>query len=660
MSDKLTIDEGFREKLAEMVGDLPGGRSKQGRRGDPASEWVRVAADRLFEAGEIFSHAVLSALVERRIGKSLVRIFAEDPEDDDIRRLVKPGPRPLIGLQLSTAALSEMPPEVAELLEIDQGIVTIALIGRGASLGRAIGACRALGQVTHLHLNDRRVANAGLKAISESEHLRRLVDLDLSNNQIGPSGAKALAASTILETVARLDLSGNVLGTEGVRAIVGSPRLANLNALRLRGCGLTDEQIVGCAEAIRLSALSWLDLRAGEDDRLNRIGSEGARSLAACSRLAGLTHLDLSENPIGQAGLLELLTSDPLAGVTHLFASDPDAHGGEEDDESEELTEHDRRRCQPGPKRTSKRVRISLGETWIDREVGRTLFRETEYPHLTHLDLTFAQFEDDADLADLSAPQLIDLRLASLTFDLEVLVPATFWPTVRYLDLSRAGLGPSTPPDALLARLTESLETLILKNPSEEAAIRLAKATHVTGLKHLFLTGWRNIGPGGAIALAKAEHLSELITLDLSNNPIGDSGAHALAQAGHLRHLTELDLSYCRINDEGASALAVAEHLGGLRRLNLRDFRPDSGILGGFGVIGPDSAHALADSPHLGALQHLDLGDHPIGEDALIALIDSPNLNALRGLRIAKDLVAIGRDHLKRKYPRRKLEIQAS
>jgi Ran GTPase-activating protein (RanGAP) involved in mRNA processing and transport len=55
-----------------------------------------------------------------------------------------------------------------------------------------------------------------------------------------------------------------------------------------------------------------------------------------------------------------------------------------------------------------------------------------------------------------------------------------------------------------------------------------------------------------------ASHLTGLSVLDLANNPLGDKGALELAKAPWLKNLISLKLMHCAIGTNGALALGEA------------------------------------------------------------------------------------------------------
>jgi hypothetical protein len=150
----------------------------------------------------------------------------------------------------------------------------------------------------------------------------------------------------------------------------------------------------------------------------------------------------------------------------------------------------------------------------------------------------------------------------------------------------------------------------------------LAKATHLDSLEALYLGG-NELGDEGAQALAEG-HFSSLRYLQLSGNNIGPAGAEALAKATQLSQLTFLNLGYNRLEGAGAQALAKASQLTSLTHLRL----PGNGI-------DAAGAAALAQAAHFCSLVDLRLDNNPIGTEGAEALACSAHLEALTALSLA-------------------------
>ena len=115
--------------------------------------------------------------------------------------------------------------------------------------------------------------------------------------------------------------------------------------------------------------------------------------------------------------------------------------------------------------------------------------------------------------------------------------------------------------------------------------------------------------------LAKADHLSKLIRLDLSGNRIGPAGLATLMASPHMSRLTRFDLTANDLDDTSISALADMP----LRRLNVARNRL--------------SRFDLAPFP---TLESLDVSGNPMGPKALVDGTSLRRLN-LSGCGIGAD-----------------------
>jgi hypothetical protein len=79
-----------------------------------------------------------------------------------------------------------------------------------------------------LALNDCRLDNAAIEALSRVNHAPALRSVQLGYNNIGPKGAAALANWPVLARVWQLELHDNVIGDEGLIALAQSPNLGRL------------------------------------------------------------------------------------------------------------------------------------------------------------------------------------------------------------------------------------------------------------------------------------------------------------------------------------------------------------------------------------------------------------------------------------------------
>ncbi|MET0069673.1 MAG: COR domain-containing protein [Candidatus Thiodiazotropha sp.] len=148
----------------------------------------------------------------------------------------------------------------------------------------------------------------------------------------------------------------------------------------------------------------------------------------------------------------------------------------------------------------------------------------------------------------------------------------------------------------------ERLQFLALQSLNLHFADAVAIAEHLGQITSLDL--WDNkVGDAGARAIAR--HLGQLTSLSLWNNKVGDVGARAIAE--HLGQLTSLDLSSNKVGEFGARA--IAEHLGQLTSLDLWG-----------NEVGDAGARAIA--KHLGQLTSLDLSSNEVGEAGARAIAE--------------------------------------
>lgn len=191
-----------------------------------------------------------------------------------------------------------------------------------------------------------------------------------------------------------------------------------------------------------------------------------------------------------------------------------------------------------------------------------------------------------------------------------------------------------------------------------------------------------NLVTEGLNRLLESQALSQLVRLNLRDNPLGNSAMTAMAQSGSLHRLMELNLWGCHIGREGAQHLALSAGLGNLMRFNLRsnplglegarailesdrfgqvedlvlqrvrmnDGRLDSQpgwsnlkalYLGG-NQIGPEVMKALAGSPHLANLEHLELNGNRIRSLGAKELANALNWKRLRILEARDNRIGPG------------------
>jgi uncharacterized protein (TIGR02996 family) len=153
-----------------------------------------------------------------------------------------------------------------------------------------------------LDLSGNRLRDAGLDVLAQSGAFQRLRSLRLHYNQISDAGIKSLVCARWLPGVERLWLEVNDFGDAGVRMLADCPALAGCRELILWGNRqrISDAGAAALAGSPHLRNLRRLNLRD------NRIGDEGVRALLASPHLAGLTELKLTTEHLGAAVVEEL------------------------------------------------------------------------------------------------------------------------------------------------------------------------------------------------------------------------------------------------------------------------------------------------------------------------------------------------------------------
>jgi uncharacterized protein (TIGR02996 family) len=178
---------------------------------------------------------------------------------------------------------------------------------------RAVAEAGHLTALTGLDLGSNPIDVGGALALARAAHLAGLTDLGLSDTQLGANGAVALATSAHLTHLERLDLVRARILTDGVRALAGSQTLlSSVRVLRLNRLGLKIRAAQALARCPHLAGLRALELNT------NRLADEGVEELAASPHLAGLLVLSLRKNRISAAGARALGASEHLAGLKTL------------------------------------------------------------------------------------------------------------------------------------------------------------------------------------------------------------------------------------------------------------------------------------------------------------------------------------------------------
>ena len=122
--------------------------------------------------------------------------------------------------------------------------------------------------------------------------------------------------------------------------------------------------------------------------------------------------------------------------------------------------------------------------------------------------------------------------------------------------------------------------------------------------------------------LAECEYVSELVELELNNQPLGYAGIAAVA-AAQLTALKKLAVATSTIGDDGAEELFAGKAFGNLRELDMCE-----------NMLTGEACHALAAATSFGRLERLILCDNDITGDGIAALADAPHLRNLQILNL--------------------------
>ena len=186
----------------------------------------------------------------------------------------------------------------------------------GEAGGRALAAATRLGRLRHLELAGNRLGPTGAGAVCDATELSNLNHVGLAGNRIGPTRLLQLGPPRSLLRPASVNLSANGLTAEGLMAILAGADDLGVRHLDLGHNDLGDEGAWVVAGSRPAAGLRTLRMPA------NQIGDAGAVALAASPRLAGLTLLDLSNNPVGNAGLRAIVESSHLRSLRRFLYPD--------------------------------------------------------------------------------------------------------------------------------------------------------------------------------------------------------------------------------------------------------------------------------------------------------------------------------------------------
>lgn len=176
----------------------------------------------------------------------------------------------------------------------------------------AIAASMQEVRITHLHLSDNLLGNAGTHAIFNALCESSVTHLSLDCNGIDHLGTAGMAEALACSKVECLDLSRNWMGDPGAISIARVLPRSRLHTLTLCFSRIGHEGAIALADALAQASLLRLDLRG------NDIGDRGAAAFANALLHSRLLRLGLRENSIGDAGALALserLRMSSLAGL---------------------------------------------------------------------------------------------------------------------------------------------------------------------------------------------------------------------------------------------------------------------------------------------------------------------------------------------------------
>lgn len=167
-------------------------------------------------------------------------------------------------------------------------------------------------RITHLHLSDNLLGNAGAHLIFNALYESSVTHLSLDCNGIDHLGATGMADALARSKVECLDLSRNWMGDPGAISIARVLPGSRLQTLNLCFSRIGHEGATALAGALAESGLLRLDLRG------NDVGDRGAAALASALPHSRLLRLGLRENSIGDAGAVALSERLRISSLTGL------------------------------------------------------------------------------------------------------------------------------------------------------------------------------------------------------------------------------------------------------------------------------------------------------------------------------------------------------
>lgn len=426
--------------------------------------------------------------------------------------------------------------------------------------------------VTHLYVYYPDDPQTYLRDLVQSPRLADVTSLHLEpGGYFTDEDAALLAASPHVRRLTSLHLHGGPT-PEGLITLLASP---NLQGLRRLDCETTHLSGPSLAALGRIDHPALAELRLFGAD----LGPEGARHLARAPFLPRLRSLALSVTHLGTQGMLALLAA-PLVELQHLEIT------------AERMTVGAIKALAQSPYLSNLRS-LTLSEDQMGLGPMKALARSPRLGQLDRLDLQGNHLEDEC---------------------VTLLAQSPYVAALRDLNLSRNRMGKSGAA-ALANSAIANLGVLDLgyNGIGTEGLLALLPWLERQRLVHLDL-GNTFFDSNGIAALAQSRALPDLIHMDLSGNSLAD-GMPALASAEWLRGLVTLDLFATRTGPAGLRRLLDSGRLDLVRTLSLS-----------LAEIGDEGAHQLAQWPGLAKLTQLDLRGNGISDAGFRALADSPHL----------------------------------
>ncbi len=533
--------------------------------GDEVNEALLVAADQLFERGEVFRAGLVRLLAEGVLTLDDVGGTPNsraDHSDDLPARWLTVDTRRFLGLRpvlapLATSAFEadgtrldfkdtglDLGPEFWEALaEFRPRSLNISSVFStiGPRQLRTLLAQPSIRGATEFVLDRAYLTTEAARALAEAPWFADLERLEITDVMLGDGVAGLLFQPTRSLRCRTLTLRAIPAHPEGVAALIPCLIGSNLEALDLAGHQLDSGLFHGLFDALETTPICWLDLSSSD------MTPGTAMTLASSGFLDQLHSLALDYNGISDEGLDALATRFGRSTALPLRRFSLN-HGG-----------------------ISSRGLIRLADAGLE--------------HLSTLSLNHNQLSPEGTrvLAEWLSDRHLDAFDVSRneigTQGCQTLIRSGLAFRVRRLDLS----GNQIEPEALID-LDDStdethLEHLDLsRNPiGLEGAIALARSAGLRSLTVLRLQGCQ-IGDDGLAAIARSEHLIGLQELQLNENLITDEGVITLAESDLWEHLVEVSLVANPIGIEGVRALLRNPHLDArCRRLGLDDLNLDAG-----------------------------------------------------------------------------------